>query len=299
MGRSFVLGAGGFLGHRLASTLAGQGENPVLAGLRTPLMLEGPADQIVTGHLTSFEGLDPYAGEGDIYYYLIASMTPSNSSHEPSNFISGNLELFIRFLEWAEQRPGARVVYASSGGTVYGNAAIIPTPETEPMRPISFYGLVKSTCERYLNLFSEQGRIESSIVRIANPFGAGQKLNRGQGLIPALVGRIREGDPVDIIGEGRAVRDYIHVDDVVRAMLLAGAHPSMAGQTVNVATGYGASVMEVLELVQEVLGLEAKLNYHPHRPGDVEISVLDPSRLKALTGWSPEYDLESGLRACL
>ena len=299
MNRSFVLGAGGFLGHHLASALAKAGERPVLAGLRAPLTLEGQSDQIVSGHLSSFDVLDAYAGEGDIYYYLIASMTPSNSFGQPSDFIAENLELFVRFLEWVEQKPGARVVYASSGGTVYGNADMVPTPESSPLRPISYYGLLKSTCEQYMQLFAAQGRLEGTITRISNPFGPGQKLNRGQGLIPALISRIRAGEPIDVINEGRAVRDYIFIDDVIDALRLAGEHDALRNQVVNVGTGLGTSVNQVIELVENALQSKARRQAHPRRFGEVETSVLDCSKLNLATGWAPRTDLISGLKACI
>jgi UDP-glucose 4-epimerase len=299
MKRSFILGAGGFLGHHLASALTQSGERPVLAGLRAPLALEGESDQIVSGHLTSFDVLDAHAGEGDTYYYLIASMTPSNSLGRPSDFIAENLELFVRFLEWVEQKPGARVVYASSGGTVYGNADVVPTPESAPLKPISYYGLLKSTCEQYLQLFAAQGRLEGTITRISNPFGPGQKLNRGQGLIPALISRIRAGEPIDVINEGRSVRDYIFIDDAIEALRLAGSHPALRNETVNVGSGRGTSVNDVIALVEHALEIEAVRKVQPGRFGDVETNILDCSKMYRLTGWQADYTLETGLKACL
>lgn len=298
MARTFILGAGGFLGHHLSSALAEAGQRPVLAGLRAPLALEGESDQLLTGHLQDFGVLEPYAGAGDTFYYLIASMTPSNSAERPSRFIAGNLELFVRFLEWVAGRPGARVVFASSGGTVYGNAQIVPTPETAPLQPVSYYGLLKATSEQYLSMFAAQGRLDGTVLRISNPFGPGQKLNRGQGLIPALIARIKAGEPVDMIDGGRAVRDFVYIDDVIEAMVLAGHHPALRNETVNVGTGIGTSVRDVLLLVQQALGAEAKLNIAPPRFGDVNVSTLDCTKIRRLTGWQPRYSLESGLRAC-
>ena len=271
----------------------------MLAGLRAPITLGGESDKILTGHLQEFSALEPFAGSGDTFFYLISSMTPSNSAESPSRSISGNLELFVRFLEWASARPGARVVFASSGGTVYGNAQVLPTPETAPLQPLSYYGLLKATSEQYLGIFADQGRLDRTVLRISNPFGPGQKLNRGQGLIPALIGRIRAGEPVDMIDSGRAVRDFVYVDDVIRAMVLAGHHPALRNETVNVGSGIGTSVRDVLSLVQRALGAEARLSLAPPRFGDVDVSILDCGRMSILTGWQPRYSLEAGLQACL
>jgi UDP-glucose 4-epimerase len=248
--------------------------------------------------LQDFAALESYAGNGDTYYYLIASMTPSNSAETPSRFIAGNLELFVRFLEWAAGRPGARVVFASSGGTVYGNAQVVPTPETAPLQPISYYGLLKAASEQYLQIFAARGRLDGTVLRISNPFGPGQKLNRGQGLIPALIARIKASEPVDMIDGGRAVRDFIYIDDVIEAMVLAGHHHALRNETVNVGSGTGTSVSDVLSLVQKAMGAEAKLNILPARLGDVHVSILDCTKLKHLTGWQPRYSLANALEAC-
>jgi UDP-glucose 4-epimerase len=299
MGRSFILGAGGFLGLRLASHMAAEGAEPVLAGMRAPLDLPGDAVQLPPGRLSDFEALEPYTGEGGTYYYMIASMTPSNSGVQPSSFISDNLELFVRFLEWVENKPGARVVYPSSGGTVYGNAEIVPTPETAPLQPLSFYGLLKATSENYLRMFIAQDRVQGTVLRIANPYGPGQKLNRGQGLIPALINRIRAEEPIYLIDGGKAIRDYVYIDDVVRALELAGTEQSLLNETLNVGSGVGYSVAEVLAMVEEVLGQKANARHAPYRSGDVHASVLDSSKLQSLTDWSPTHDLMEGLRRCL
>ncbi|MFN7055087.1 NAD-dependent epimerase/dehydratase family protein [Hyphomonas sp.] len=299
MARSIILGAGGFLGHHLAHALAARGERPVLAGLSAPLSLPGPADQITSGHLTGFDALDPHAEEGATCYYLISTMTPSNSAGQPSAFIAANLELFVRFLEWAEQRPGIRVVYVSSGGTVYGNADVLPTPETAPLKPISFYGLLKAAAEQHLRLFADRGRLSGTVLRLANPFGPGQRLNRGQGLVPAILSRVRAGEPVDILDEGRAVRDYLYIDDAVEAMILGGQHPALVNETVNVGTGKGTSVMEVVQLIERELGQAIPKRFAAGRAADVAVSTLDASRLTRLIGWSPRFTLEEGLKACI
>lgn len=297
MARSYILGAGGFLGQQLAKSLVRKGERVVLVGLRAPLLLDVDPDQVITGHLSSFESLDSYTETGDIFYYLIGSMTPANSTKRPSEFIATNLELFVRFLEWAEGNSSAQIVYASSGGTVYGDAVQIPTPETAPLMPISFYGLLKVAAEQYLRLFVSQGRLNGTVLRIANPYGPGQMLSKGQGLIPALIQKIKAGETVEIVDGGRAVRDYVYVDDVVEAMILAGSHSALRNETINVGTGVGTSVSEVVSLVETVMQVKARKVVRDARPGDVSSSVLDPSKLTFLTGWAPKYSLEAGLRA--
>jgi UDP-glucose 4-epimerase len=299
MARSFILGAGGFLGHHLASALAKAGQRPVLAGLREPLALDGESDQILTGYLQDFSVLEPYAGTGDTFYYLISSMTPSNSAETPSRFIAGNLELFVRFLEWGERLPEARVVFVSSGGTVYGNAVRVPTPETEPLRPISFYGLLKATSEKYLDVFVSQQRLRATTLRVSNVYGPGQKLNRGQGLIPALIDRIKSSAPVEIVGAGRAVRDFVFIDDVVDALMLAGSHSALLNETVNVGSGLGIAVGDVLDLVETALSTKAIVKSQKIRPSDVEVSILECAKLRRLTGWQSRVSLIDGLQRCL
>ncbi|WP_290749348.1 NAD-dependent epimerase/dehydratase family protein [Henriciella sp.] len=296
MVRHVVLGAGGFLGGRLAESLVEQDVNPVLV---RPSDTQSGRFTAVKERLSGFESLGAHCGPGSVYYYCISDMTPSNSAQEPSAFIESNLTLFVRFLEWVAANGGGHVVYTSSGGTVYGDSAIRPTPETAPLEPISFYGLLKASAEQFLSLYARQGRLTFTTARISNPFGPGQQLKRGQGLIPAVAERIKAGQPLQILGEGDTVRDYIHIDDVIAALELCGTHPALSNTVVNVGTGRGLSVLEVVQIVEEALGKKAELHFVSDRPGDVRASVLDISRIRSLTGWDPEISVEEGLERWL
>lgn len=298
MARSFVLGAGGFIGNSLSNALIKAGREAVLVGPAPSSEISPQASAVLFGKLQNFSVLEPLVQPGDIFYYLISTMTPSNSTGSPSDFVANDLGLFLRFLEWVEQVPRARIVFASSGGTVYGNAKIVPTDELAPLQPISFYGALKIACEHHLNIFAAQGRLSSTIARLSNPYGPNQRLNRGQGLIPAVLQKVSGNERLDLVDHGRAIRDFVYVDDVVNAIIQCGEHKALVNQTVNVGSGVGASVYDVVRLVEQALQKSANVRLLPPRMGDVHASVLNIAKLYTLTGWRPQVSLKEGIELC-
>jgi UDP-glucose 4-epimerase len=223
-------------------------------------------------------------------------MALSNSACQPSDFVSTNLTLFVRFLEWVKRIGGVHVVYPSSGGTIYGESEIQPTPETVMPDPRSFCGLMKWTAEKYLQMFASQKSLTYTIARISNPYGPGQVLKYGQGLVPEVIVRIRTGKPVNIIGNGDAVRDYIHISDVCTCLALCGFDERFRNHILNVGTGVGFSVLDVVREIEALMHKSAILEYVPRRLGEIQSSVLDIRLAKQLVGWQPELNFQDGLK---
>lgn len=296
--KTVILGAGGFVGRNLATRLIDEGHSPTLVNPVHSSVYPDEVIQIKT-RITNFGVLDRIVKPGSVVHYLIGDMTPSNSGQMPSAYVATNLTLFIRFLEWARDIGNIHIVYASSGGTIYGECDTQPTPESIIPDPRSFYGLLKWTSERHLQLFAAQSDLTYTIARLSNPYGPGQALKYGQGLIPEVVARILANDTINVIGRGEAIRDYIHISDVTAALCDCGANERLVNKTVNIATGFGHSVIEVIREIEAVLNRKAILDFKPQRPGDLASNVLDVSLMKALTGWSPQYNLATGLRSYL
>ncbi len=184
-------------------------------------------------------------------------------------------------------RPPVKVVFASSGGAVYGVTGSDPIGEDTQTNPISPYGVAKLTAER---LLLDAGH---TVLRIANPYGPYQDGARGQGLLAAIVQRIRADQDIAIWGDGSVVRDYIHVDDVVAALALAAtAHGQH--RIFNVGSGVGRSVLDVVSDLGRIAGVMPRLTFHSARPADVPVNVLDCTRLLAL-GWQPRVEWHDGL----
>jgi UDP-glucose 4-epimerase len=189
------------------------------------------------------------------------------------------------------------VIFASSGGTVYGSGSKSPIREDAELRPVSAHGIAKLTFERYLSLYAAGGAFDYRILRISNAYGPGQRSDRPQGLISVGFSRMHRREPISVWGDGSVVRDYVHVDDVVSAAAAAaGALPPKAPRVFNVGSGRGHSVSEVLAVMSEVAGVHPEVLYLPARTFDLPHVVLDPSLAERTLRWTPRVDLERGLR---
>ncbi|MDA8130460.1 MAG: NAD-dependent epimerase/dehydratase family protein [Elusimicrobia bacterium] len=231
----------------------------------------------------------------DTVVHLVSTTVPASSDGFAMVYdIETNLVPTVRLLCLMEKYKARRIIFASSGGTVYGPGAggRAAVSESCATNPICSHGTVKLAIEKYIQLSSYLHGLEYLILRISNPYGEHHS-SRVQGLINVALRNMAEGRPVRIWGDGRVVRDYIYVKDCVRAVkrLMDAA---VSGEIVNVGSGRGHSVNEVLRMLRKVAG-ELRVERRPGRKFDVPRVVLNVSRLKALTGFVPT-PLEAGIR---
>jgi UDP-glucose 4-epimerase len=178
---------------------------------------------------------------------------------------------------------------------VYGTPQRIPISEDHPTDPISSYGITKLTIEKYLKLYRELHGLEYCVLRLANPYGEGQRTDRGQGAVAVFLDRVAGGMPIEIWGDGSVVRDYIYVGDVVEAMT-AAAFGDAPSRLYNIGSGQGTSLLELVDAIGAVTGRKPSIDFKPSRPFDVPASVLDISRARRELGWQPRTTLGEGLR---
>ncbi|CAN7435183.1 GDP-mannose 4,6-dehydratase [Paraburkholderia hospita] len=248
--------------------------------------------EIVTGDFACGEGLADALDGVDLVYHFISTTVPSTSNANPISDVQSNLIGTLRLLEMMRDAGVRRIVYVSSGGTVYGNPLTLPVPETHPLQPLCSYGIVKVAVENYLHMHAELYGLTSNVLRVANPYGTHQHHIGVQGIIPTFFKKVAEGSPIEIWGDGSVVRDYIHVNDVVSALLRAGAR-DQAG-TFNIGSGIGHSVNEILEIVQRHIGQQANVRYLPQRNFDVARIYLDISKARLELDWQPLLSLDAG-----
>lgn len=293
-----MLGAGGFIGTNLCLALAASGARvtgfgrgplpPVLAGLGRRLdwrtgsieTLADP-DRLVAGHTHLFD--------------LIGAGLPNSSNDNPAQIVADGLPPKVRLLEACRRQEIHRVVFASSGGTVYGPAGHAPIPETAATDPISAYGIGKLTVEKYLALYHHLHGLEYRVLRIANAYGPHQHPRLEQGLVASVLHRLLSGMPIPVWGNGAAIRDYIHIDDVVSAMLAAGFSAPGGARLFNVGSGIGRSVSSVIDDAARITGRRAILDIRPGRSADVAVNILDCGRLRRELGWTPAVVWADGL----
>lgn len=231
----------------------------------------------------------------DTVVQLISTSAPSLGNRFITSDIMDNVIPHVTAIEAALNIGVRRYIFVSSGGAVYGAGAAVPTPEDAPTFPLSSHGITKLMIEKYLALFGAQDDLDYVVLRPSNPYGPGQIFRKGQGLIPAVLQRVARGLPVQVFGDGSAERDYIFIDDVLRAIEFAVLLPKARQQTFNIGSGRGTSVTALLDALQEGLGRPIARDYLPARKSDVPRSVLDIAKAGALLGWAPSVTLQDGI----
>lgn len=293
-GRVLIMG-GGFLGSHVARVFHNAGADVGVFTRSFPVgfreKLVGGAD-IEVGDALEVD-LNDVVRDGDHIVYALGSVYPAESALDPMGELTTTLKPLLGTLEAMRQRKGTSLMFISSGGTVYGNVETMPIPEDARTHPDSGYGVLKLAAEKYIQMYTHRYGLAATIARVANPYGPGQQVGRGQGVVAAFLEMAMESHSATVFGDGGNVRDYIHVQDVAAALLSLSACCDVP-QVVNVGSGVGHSITEVLELVEATSGRHLSADYLPDRGFDVRSNVLDTALLRRLTGLRPR-SLEVGL----
>lgn len=299
--RILVLGAGGFIGTHLCAALAAEGWDTIGFGRgERPAELAGvPGVSWIRGDLGD-RALLRRALEGcRVAVHLVGSTAPAGAGTDPVTELQADLAGGVGLLEAVREAGVGRVVFASSGGTVYGLTGDGPVPETAPTEPLCSYGIVKLAFEKYLALHRHLHGLDYRVLRIANVFGERQRVRRQQGVIAAFMTAAVEGRPLEVWGDGSVVRDYVYIGDVVDALVRAARLPVVAHRVVNIGSGAGRSLTEVIDGITRLRRTHgARPPEVVHRPGrrvDVPRIVLDIARAREALGWEPATPWEEAL----
>ncbi|MBI2553115.1 MAG: NAD-dependent epimerase/dehydratase family protein [Candidatus Rokubacteria bacterium] len=230
--------------------------------------------------------------------HLAAQTEVRRSVADPEFDAAVNIGGTLNLLLCCRRHRVGRVVYASTGGAMYGDAATLPTPEDHPARPASPYGISKLVAEQYLACWGALYGLGGISLRYANVFGPRQNPLGEAGVVAIFSHRLLRGEPITINGDGEQTRDYVYVEDVADATLRALEHAD-AGGALNIGTGVETSVNALLRRLERVAGARAEARHGPARPGEQRRSVLDASAAKRILGWTPQVTLDEGLRRTL
>jgi UDP-glucose 4-epimerase len=298
-----ILGANGFIGRNLAQRLAGRRDGRlVLAGRRLDPVFFDRHCAAAERHETDFADTAAYVRlcrDVDCIVHLVAGSTPRQGGGDAAQDYEENLVRHIAFFDALRREAKPHVIFISSGGTVYGPPERLPIGEDHPTRPISDYGICKLAVELYLQAQQRIDGLPYTILRLANPFGPGQRYRRGHGLIPLLADCARSGHAFKLIGDGSMTRDFIYIDDVTQAIALATGHPGAVNAVFNIGSGRGRSVAQVIAAVERRTARRIALNRELAVTPDVPVNVLDVSRAARQLGWNPQTDFETGLALTL
>ena len=232
----------------------------------------------------------------DTVVQLISSSSPGMGNQLAVADIQDNIVPHVAFIQNAIGAGVKKYVFFSSGGTIYGPDVPVPTSEEAHTRPISSHGMTKLVIEKYLQMFGHVDGLNYTILRVSNPYGPGQIFRKGQGLIPAVLQRYREGRPITIIGDGRNERDFIYIDDLVDAVETVIASEATNRETLNIGSGTGHSVLDVIDTLERELGITFARATLPARKTDVPRNILDISKARRLLGWAPRTSLAEGIQ---
>ena len=289
--RALVTGGAGFIGSHLVDALVARGDDVVVL------------DDFSTGRrehvnasatLLEHDVRTPFVTDAEVVFHLAAQADVGTSMERPAFDAEVNVVGTVNTLE-AARAAGAHLVFSSTGGAIYGDVEE-PAREESPLLPVSAYGLAKRSAEVYVDGWNRVFGSAHVVLRFANVYGPRQSAALEGGVIAIFLERLAADRPTAIFGDGTITRDFVHVDDVVRALLLAAGH---RGGVFNVGTGVETSISELHAVCQRAVGVEAPPNLEPPRAGDAQRSVLDPSRAARELGFTASVTLADGIAATL
>ena len=302
-GRVLVTGGAGFIGSHIAEAYLSAGwEVVVLDDLSRGHQRNVPSGaRLVRADIRSPEARKLLAEGGfTVLNHHAAQIDVRVSVDEPALDASINVVGLVNLLDGAGAGSVKRVIFASSGGVVYGDPEIVPTPETAPKGPISPYGVSKLSGEYYLRALAALRGFDAVSMRYANVFGPRQDPKSEAGVVSIFVSRLLEKRPLTVFGNGLQTRDYVVVRDVARANVLASTAAVPAGASIddtaiNIATGKQTNVLELAEMVGKVMDQKPAVELAPARPGELFRSSLDIGKAGRVLGWKPEFGFDDGL----
>ncbi len=295
MGRALVVGGNGFLGAHLVDALVADGWRvDVFDRFTTGPRYRSTSPRVLRGTFSAGDEIRRAVDGHDLIVHALSGTTPSNSLGGPQADLQANVSPTLDMLGEAVRTGVGRVLFISSGGTVYGSAQGA-VPEDAPLLPISPYGIGKVAIEHYLRYFSIEHGLRSAALRVANPYGLRADATLpGFGLVSALLRAAAADGRANRLGDGSMVRDYLHVDDVIEQMRHVIADVSFSGP-VNIGSGSGRSVQEIIDVVRATTGASLPVDEHEVPASFVDHIVLDTARFAEHFGTLPQLPLREGI----
>jgi len=319
MAKTIVTGGAGFIGSHLVDALLAQGDEVLViddfstglernldsaksaGGSRLKVEKVDIADPKVVAVIAQFQP--------DRVFHFAAQMNVRRSVSEPSFDARSNVVGTVNILEGAKQAGAKQVVFSSTGGAIYGEQETFPAAEDHPFHPESAYGVSKAASELYLEYYSRLFKLNAVSLRFANVYGPRQNPKGEAGVVAIFCKQLLQGEPLSVNGDGKQTRDFVYVDDVIKANLAISSRPDSAKfvgkfEVFNVGTGIESSVLDIAENLKAAAKESGKvkdvaIKNGPALPGEQRRSVICPAKLGKEVAWKPAVDLRAGLKATL
>lgn len=295
-----LLGGAGFIGTNLVVSLAADKENKITVVDRDKSFFRPLEDMRLSNVLFAQYNFgmetnyDKLVHNQEIVYHLISTTVPTTSNQHITEELKGNVILSSKLFEACVREKVKKVVFISSGGTVYGKEDKCPLNEKTATNPITSYGVQKVTIEKLLYLYNYMYGLDYRIIRLANPYGPYQRPNGILGAVTTFTYKALRNEEIVVYGDGSVIRDFIYIDDAVRAILNI-VNGSDVHHTFNLGCGYGTSIKQVIETIRNVLKKELNVRYTESRKVDVPVNYLDIQRYEKAYGKLNPITLEQGV----
>ncbi len=294
-----IFGGGGFIGSAIVDRLLMDGhdlrifERPRVEPYRK--FSESESIEWIFGDMLSINDITLALTGMDLIIHLVSTTLPKSSNEDPIYDAQSNLVGTLQILNVMVKLNVRKIVFISSGGTVYGTPQYLPIDECHPCNPQVSYGITKLAIENYLRLYEKLYGIKALILRVANPFGKRQRIETAQGAVSVFLHRAISGQPINIWGDGSVTRDYIYIDDVAEAFAQAVNYDGEK-RIFNVSQGLGTNLNELIALIEETLGHPIEKHYLPARDLDVSKNILSNQLLQQEMRWSPKISIREGIK---
>lgn len=292
--RVLVIGGNGFIGKNVMEYLR---EKEYCVGgydLNMPASFQG---SFYEGDIIHDDNLDKILSQYNTVIYLISAIMPKQSMEEPLSSYTTDVPLLIKTLETCKSVGIKRIIYASSGGTVYGDSETANN-ENMILEPINHYAICKVTCEKILMLYNQLYEMENVALRISNPYGKYQRVESGVGAVAAFTTELLKGEKIVLWGDGENARDFVDIKSVAKAFHLAveWEMDKTCIPVFNIGSGERTTLNHLIQIIADEMGVQAEIDYQPKRNFDVRCNYLDIAKAKAHLGYSLDHSAEANIR---
>lgn len=298
MNNYLVLGGCGFIGKHLVEEILRNNSkaNITIVDVNTDEEFKKNSNiKQIKSSLSNIESFENLLLGIDVIYHLISTTTPSDSTNQIQKDMEDTIIPTINLLEILSKYPEKKLIFVSSGGTVYGECEEMPIKESQKLNPICTYAVQKVLLEKYIQVYGHLYNINYTICRLSNPYGVGQNLKKKQGIIPIFVNKVINNEALQIWGDGEAIRDYIFINDAVSALFKLSEYKG-GSAIFNIGSGEGYTINQIANLIVKELDVKnPSIEYLPERKCDVKRNILDISKIKTAIDWEPCVSIKEGI----
>lgn len=291
--RIVITGGSGFIGSHLINDLLSQNHQNILS-----IDKKKSSNQLIKNKIGNFfdtKLLLNTLKKNDIVIHMACSSVPAISEANKEKDIRENLIGSINLFQACIKKKIKKIIYFSSGGTVYGNHGNKKIKETDISNPINSHGAMKIAIEKYLQVFHHTHGLNYVIIRPGNPYGRTIDNNKNQGIIDIFLKKIINREPLEIWGDGETVRDYIHIEDLTD-LIIKIIKSDINNEIFNAGTGKGTSINQLLEIIKNITNIEPKIKYKKNRNFDLKYNILNIKKAKDKINWKPSINIKNGIK---